>query len=405
MLLLVLQREVEHLSRYKQSNMFIAVHGSSIFKISILMVLFLFTLLSISAALTSLKPGYRPSSTTVNEAAANVTGEMLYQLIGKENHHLLRGLPIDQQAPPGLTKLLFSLSTNISLDDPRSLLGRELPGFSFFDSQIIVAGDGTNYTNMPHESSPPLEVLLAEQEAALQNLEAIEKNPDNNQIATPQQTTGDKNVVYIYFSHTRESFLPHLKGVTDPNAAHHSKVNVTQVGEKLKDELIHRGIGTTVDQTDIISRLNDREKKYWQAYDESRLVVEAAMTNNRDLTYFIDIHRDSKRKNATTISLNGKSYAKLAFVIGKKHPHYEKNIRLANELHEGLQKKYPGLSRGVLAKGEKGDNGKYNQDLSSNAILLEFGGVDNTFEELNRTAAAFADVFSELYWQAEEVNK
>ncbi|HVH95944.1 MAG TPA: stage II sporulation protein P, partial [Bacillus sp. (in: firmicutes)] len=50
-------------------------------------------------------------------------------------------------------------------------------------------------------------------------------------------------------------------------------------------------------------------------------------------------------------------------------------------------------------------NGKFNQDLSENAILVEFGGVDNTFEELNNSAEALADVISEYYWDAEKVNQ
>lgn len=72
-------------------------------------------------------------------------------------------------------------------------------------------------------------------------------------------------------------------------------------------------------------------------------------------------------------------------------------------MHNLLDKKYPGLSRGVIVKRE--GNGKYNQDLSQNAILIEFGGVDNTFEELYRSSDALADVFSEYYWQAEKVNQ
>ena len=64
------------------------------------------------------------------------------------------------------------------MDDPRSLLGRELPAFSLFDTEIAVAGEGTNYTNMPIESAPPLEILQAEKEAALQNTDGIEGNGD-----------------------------------------------------------------------------------------------------------------------------------------------------------------------------------------------------------------------------------
>jgi stage II sporulation protein P len=58
-----------------------------------------------------------------------------------------------------------------------------------------------------------------------------------------------------------------------------------------------------------------------------------------------------------------------------------------------------------MIKNAAGSNSIYNQNLSENALLIEFGGVDNTFEELNRSADALADAFSELYWQAEKVNQ
>ena len=51
--------------------------------------------------------------------------------------------------------------------------------------------------------------------------------------------------------------------------------------------------------------------------------------------------------------------------------------------------KYPGLSRGVMKHNSSGHNSVYNQDLSSNAMLIEIGGVDNTFEEMYLTAGCF----------------
>ncbi|MGW9605775.1 stage II sporulation protein P, partial [Heyndrickxia sporothermodurans] len=214
----------------------------------------------------------------------------------------------------------------------------------------------------------------------------------------------DKPSVFIYFTHTRESFLPYLDGVDDPNAAQHSKVNVTKLGTKLKEQLEDRGIGTLVDSTDVQTELLAKGWKYPQSYQESRELVQTAMARNRNLQYFIDIHRDSRRKKDTTISINGKSYAKIAFVIGGNNPNYEKNARLAKQLDNRLKKNYKGLSRGVIKKEGALTNGKFNQDLSGNAFLIEIGGVDNTFDEMYRTTAALADVFSEYYWQAEKVN-
>ncbi len=388
----------------RNSGTFVMVQGSSLLKAAGLLLIFMLLIFSISGLLTSLKPQYRPMSSSVNQAATNVNGELLYQLMGWENHHFL-SVGQDWTSTPKLTNLVFKLSSNINLNDPRSLLGRELPGFFQFDGKIVVAGEGTNYTNMPIESAPPIEIMKAEREAALQNLDSIETPAGEKPPADPSKTTGKRKVMYVYFTHNRESYIPYLKGVNDPDTAYHSQINVTKIGDQLKTSLEDRGIGTFVDKTDIQGNLNKKHLSYAKSYQESRPVVQAAMASNRDLNYIIDIHRDSQRKPQTTVSINGKSYARLAFIIGGKNPNYEKNAKLAKALHDLLQKKYKGLSRGVMIKNAAGSNSIYNQNLSENALLIEFGGVDNTFEELNRSADALADVFSEFYWQAEKVNQ
>lgn len=387
----------------KPNGFIVFVQGTSILKICGGFLLFLLLIFSISGVLTSLKPEFRISSSSVNTATNKVTGKMLYHLLGWENHHLLQALG-EEKDKPTLMNFVFKLSTNINLDDPRSLLGRELPSFSIYDSKIVVASEGTDYTNMPMESTPPLEVLRAEQEATLQNTENIDPPPgDGNQVPDTGLTTGDRKVVHLYFTHNRESYLPYLKGITDPNAAYHSKLNVTKIGDKLKEELESRGIGTSIDKTDINTVLNEKDLTYEYSYSETRPIVKEAMAGNKDMQYLIDIHRDANRKKDTTLTINGKNYAKLAFVVGKKHANYEKNLQLAEKLHKLINDKYPGLSRAVIVK--TGGNAVYNQDLSENAMLIEFGGVDNTFEELYLSAGALADVFSDFYWQAEKVDQ
>jgi stage II sporulation protein P len=395
-------KEVELVRKGKTNGMIVSIQGSSVGKLILLSILFLFFVFSLSGVLTSLNPQYRLTSSSVNHAANNITGDLLFKVLGSENHYFLNALPNESESPK-LTNLLFKLSTNINLNDPRSLLGRELPGFSQFDSKIIVADAGVNYTNMPVESAPPLEVMKAESEAALQNLDDVDT--ENSETNTPPfLTTGDRKVVYLYFTHNRESYLPYLKGETDPNRAYHSKVNVTNIGDRLKIALESNGIGTEVNRTDVMGNLNKKGLGFAHAYQESRPMVQTAMAQQKELQYFIDIHRDSKRKEDTTGKIKGKSYAKLAFVIGAEHSNYEQNLQLAKILHERLNKKYPGISRAVIEKQGAGTNGKFNQDLSGRAILIEFGGVDNTFEELFNSAEALADIFSEYYWKAEKVD-
>ncbi|HZH61386.1 MAG TPA: stage II sporulation protein P [Metabacillus sp.] len=383
-------------------NMIVTLNGTSIKKGIVVSFIVLLMTFLLSGILTSLKPEYRLTSSSIHDLTKHIDSEAFLQLLGAENRYFVSAMP-EKAEPIKLSSIMFNVATSINPDDPRSLLGRELPGFSLFDSEIVVAGDGTNYTNMPYESPPPTEVLVQEREASINKNDVV--NADDGEPKTPPAlTTGDKKVVYIYNTHNTESYLPLLEGEDDPNRAIHSKANVTMVSELLGKALSEEGIGSQVETTNIQDKLKQKGWNYAKSYTESRSIVQSAMANNRDITYMIDIHRDSQRKDVTTIKIGGKSYAKLAFVIGGDNPTAEKNEQLAKDLHDLLQKKYPGLSRGIFEQGGKGYNGVYNQDLSENAMLLEFGGVDNNLDELKNTIAAVTDVFSEYYWQAEKVN-
>lgn len=381
----------------KSSFVVVAIQTTTIIRLIAITIMVMTFLFLITGFLTSLRPEYRISSNSVNEATKQMAGKTLYRLLGKENRYFLASLP-DEKTETASSQFLQYV-TNIKLDDPRSLLGHELPGFSLFDGDILVAGEGTNYTNMPIESEPSKEAL--EKDAEVNEQAANQKAPSEGNQAG-MKTKG--NVMYIYFSHNRESYLPLLKGVTNPNSASNSKVNVTLVGERLKHSLETKGIGTIVDKTDVYGLLQKNNLLYPSSYTQSRKVVQEAMANNKDIKYLIDIHRDSQRKKVTTTTINGKSYAKLGFVIGGENPNYEKNLKLANELHKRLMKKHPGLSRGIFEKRGATTNGKFNQDLSGNAMLIEVGGVDNNLEELNRTMDVFADVLADFYWDAKAVN-
>lgn len=346
-------------------------------------------------------------STFIYQALSNYKSQSLFYLMNTENHHLSKAFDKDF-SPPSLSSIALQLATNIRIADARSLFGSELPGFLIFDSNILLAGKGTDYTNIPHESSPSLESISGERELApqeSQKYEESQKQEKSNQQA--EKSTGDKKVVYIYHTHSWESFLPliGLQGDKDADKAVDNKTNITLVGKMLGMELKADGIGAEVDTTNMTQELNEKRWKPYRAYDMSRTVVETALQQNKDVQYLIDIHRDSRRAKDTTTTINGKSYAKIMIVLGEANPHFDQNFKLAKELHQSLEKKYPGLSRGVLSKRKtSGNNGLYNQDLSNNSILIEVGGVDNNMEELSNTVKAFSDVFSENYWKAEKVN-
>ena len=98
-----------------------------------------------------------------------------------------------------------------------------------------------------------------------------------------------------------------------------------------------------------------------------------------------DIHRDALSKEKSTININGISYAKIMFVVGKENNNYEQNLANANKLNNIISNKVSGISRGVITKEGKGVNGIYNQDIDSNVFLIEVGGNNNTKDEVLRT--------------------
>ena len=110
------------------------------------------------------------------------------------------------------------------------------------------------------------------------------------------------------------------------------------------------------------------------------------------LKYYIDIHRDSVGRNLTTVKIGNKNYARILFVIGLEHENYQKNLDLANNINKMFDEYYPGLSRGIYKKEGPNVNGIYNQDISSNVMLIEVGGIDNNIEEVMNTINAISDI-------------
>lgn len=365
-----------------------------------LKLLFIWTLccffvFSFIGAIVSLPIGKKHTQTFLMTGSENISTDFYLTFLSTEFRPLK--FEYDEVMPAiSVSELILQLTTQLNRTDLRTLFGNELPGFYPYQNRIIIGQSNTNYTNLPVESSPPLELILEERNV----IDSPVDDQDEQKIdETIEQT------VFIYNTHNRESFLPHLDNVTDPNQAFHSEVNVGLVSEQLKKSLAKLGIGALVDQTDFTQVLHNQGWQYSQSYAASRQVVEEVVSQNQQLSYLFDIHRDSRRKEDTTVTIGGEDYAQLFFVIGADFEGNQKNIELAKTIHQNLEKSYPGLSRGVAEMGGSGRNGVYNQDLSENAILIEFGGVDNSLEELYRTADVLAEVFADYYWNAEQVTK
>ncbi|PAF21964.1 hypothetical protein CHH58_05625 [Terribacillus saccharophilus] len=378
-----------------------------IYKRTLILVGSILFLLTGIAALTSAGPAYRLSSQAITDWTRQLDSSIYLHILGNENKVFESVRP--EEAPSiQLSAVLMQMLTTIKPDDPRTLLGSEIPGFSLYENQIVIAGEGTNYTNLPIESAQPDHVIEEEptQEKEEETPPEEDQNPtDDSQEQKdeePAPSTGDKDVVFIYYTHNQESYLSSLDADQKDNA-YNKNANVTDAGEAMAKRLEELGIGTIADQTDIGAILNENGMAYHQSYDASRGVVEAAVAENKDVSFVFDIHRDSLKRKDTTKEIDGKTYAKVVFVVGAENKEYEKNLKLATDLHKKIEENYPGLSRGVITKKGAGVDGVYNQDVSDKAALLEIGGAENTLDEATRTAELFAEIFADYYWEAEKV--
>lgn len=272
------------------------------------------------------------------------------------------------------------------------------------DSISNVEKESKIHTNVLErdEFQPTMKNLFKDRDLSIENIDSIFKNVESPKKIKNSHSTFGKEVVYIYHTHSRESFLPYLRDTIKAEEAYHETANITLVGEMLGRELERRGIGTEVDSSDIVKILAFRELDYRSSYAISRELVLSSIKENKDLELFLDVHRDSLNKDSTTIQLNGENHARLLFVVGTGYENFENNLNFAETLDQMLAAQYPGLSKGVIQKDGSSGDGVYNQDISPNSVIVEIGGVDNTVEELHRTTEIFADVISNYYWHSEK---
>lgn len=374
------------------------VRRTSIRKVFVVGIIGYVFVIFLLAMLTTIEQGRYFSSRQLHSWSTNIQKELLGSFFTYENRYF--SVPETETfAGVTISNMLFEFATRVNLQEPRTLLVRELPGLASFDGNIVVAGDGADITSMPIESAPPLDVLMEEREAIRKPLE-IMGGADKQSSSSSQAP-----IAHIVHTHSRESFLPELE--SSENVAFHPEVNITLVGQRLGEKLKEKGVPTLVDTTDVEKKLQENNWEYHRSYDISREVVQEAMAENDQLQLFFDIHRDSQPRDITTVTINNETIARTMFVIGENNPNYEKNLEMAKDLHHRLQENYPGLSRAVITKGGHGSNGRYNQDLSEHSILIEIGGMENTLEEAFRAADILAEVISEQYFenQSEEGGK
>ena len=169
--------------------------------------------------------------------------------------------------------------------------------------------------------------------------------------------------------------------------------NVLRVGDEIAQVLETAGIGVLHDRT-----LHDYPS-YSGAYNRSLETVQQYFARYPSLVYVLDVHRDA------VADADGNQYkllcaeepaaAQMEFVIGSdggglEHGRWRENLKLACAVQSTLLRDHPTLMRPIIVR-----NSRYNQQVSTGALLLEVGTAGNSLDEALTAARLFARGFAE----------
>ena len=200
------------------------------------------------------------------------------------------------------------------------------------------------------------------------------------------QLKKDTPTVLIIHTHATESYEKQAAyQETSPYRTLDTSYNMISIGELL--------------EAGGISVLHDRSfhdyPSYNNAYNNAREAVKTHLAENPELCLVLDLHRDAREdgngnQKGETVEIGGKTLAKLMLVMGSDkgslpYPNWERNLALAVKLQAQLEADYPGLCRPVKLVASR-----YNQDLSTGALLVEVGAAGNTHAEAMGAAELLA---------------
>ncbi|MFR7591003.1 MAG: stage II sporulation protein P [Longibaculum sp.] len=194
--------------------------------------------------------------------------------------------------------------------------------------------------------------------------------------SSPIKKQSNGKSIYIYNTHQGEKYA----------------TNSVKEGSKYLMQLLEqRGYDVDYETTDFELYKTKNHIDYAYSYTVSKKYLNNAITKHGggyDLV--IDFHRDSVKKSLSTITVDGKDYAKLMFVVGKGSGNYPAVNKSCEKMASLLNQKIPKICRGVYLK-----QSHYNQGVTKNMVLIEVGANENTFEEVKNSLNILSVVIDE----------
>jgi stage II sporulation protein P len=209
---------------------------------------------------------------------------------------------------------------------------------------------------------------------------------------------GDAPQVLIYHTHGSESYAREGEDVyveTDPARTNNNAYNMVRVGDELAAVLKANGISVIHDRT-----LYDYPQ-YNSSYSRSLEGMLAYLEKYPSIRVMLDLHRDALVSTNGTIyktvaMADGEKVAQLLLVVGsdaggQPHAKWKENLHFAVALQQQISASWPDLARPITLR-----SSRFNQQVSTGALLIEVGTHGNTLQEALRSARLLGYSLSSL---------
>jgi len=202
---------------------------------------------------------------------------------------------------------------------------------------------------------------------------------------------GPDPTVLILHTHATESYTRTDEQYLESSAFRtlNENYNMLSIGSRVADILSQNGI----------SVIHDRELHDYPAYDGSynhaRRSIQYYLEKYPSIQLVLDLHRDASGDLNNQIrpltTVNGRNAAQLMLVMGTdgaglSHPNWQENLALGLKLQTVLEQLAPGITRPINLRSQR-----FNQDLSTGALLVEMGAAGNTHDEALLAAEKLAE--------------
>lgn len=253
---------------------------------------------------------------------------------------------------------------------------------------------------LEQQMQEPVQAVFAEADAALVEVNSV-CGYDTDLPALLQQPldwelTQQEPSVLILHTHGTESYTK-TEDYRESSSYRtlDTDYNVVSIGTELAKTLEKGGIKVIHDTT-----MHD-SPSYSSSYSNARKSIRAYLEKYPSIRMVLDIHRDSVENSdgeqlRFTAQKDGQTAAQLMMVVGTdanglSHPDWPENMSLAVKLHAQLEKNCPGICRPISFRSQR-----FNQDLSTGAMLIEVGSAGNTRAEALLAAQILGQAILEL---------